>query len=145
MEITLSLSLPQDSISVPVVRRVLRNSLRTLGVTEECVSDIEIALTEACTNVLDHSRADDDYDVVLRVVDDCCQLDIVDVGGGFDANGHGHAEADAGAEEGRGIQLMRALVDSLHFHRGERHGTVVHFEKQLRIEPSSPLDRLTHH
>lgn len=142
MEITCTLSLPQDAISVPVVRRVLRTSLRALGVTEECVSDIEIALTEACTNVLDHARAEDDYKVVARIVDDCCLLDIVDVGAGFDADGHGHIEAEITAEQGRGIQLMRALVDSVRFQRGDTHGTVVHFEKQLDVEPASPLDRL---
>ena len=61
MEIRFTLQLPRDALSVPVVRRVLNSSMRTLGVAEDCLTDIEIALTEACTNVLDHAAAGDEY------------------------------------------------------------------------------------
>ena len=56
-----------------------------LGVEADCVSDIEIALTEACTNVLDHVGADDEYDVTLQVRDDLCVIEVIDTGHGFDA------------------------------------------------------------
>src|SRR4029079_5946899 len=51
VEIKFTLQLPRDALSVPVVRRVLNSSMRTLGVADECLTDIELALTEACTNV----------------------------------------------------------------------------------------------
>lgn len=56
MEIKLTLSLPRDEISIPVVRRVRTQAMRALGVLDRCTHDIEIALTEACANVLQTRR-----------------------------------------------------------------------------------------
>ena len=44
-----------ETLSVPVMRRVLGDTLRGLGVDEESVYDLLLAATEACTNVLQHS------------------------------------------------------------------------------------------
>src|SRR3954471_24471502 len=63
MELKLTLALPRDQLSVPLARRILKRSLDSLGIDDETVSDIELALTEACTNVLDHARGHDDYTV----------------------------------------------------------------------------------
>lgn len=131
MDFTLTLALPRDEYSVPVARRVLRGTLSVLGVTEEVCHDIEVALTEACTNVLDHAADSDLYEVSAGVHGAVCVIEVVDRGGGFDATTRGHFDADAGAEDGRGIQLMRALVDTVTFTSRPQVGTVVHLEKKL--------------
>jgi serine/threonine-protein kinase RsbW len=142
VEIKFTLQLPRDALSVPIVRRVLNSSMRTLGVAEDCLTDIEIALTEACTNVLDHATAGDEYQIVAGLDDRACVIEVVDTGRGFDADHLGHAEADPSAEEGRGIQLIRALVDRVHFKSRPERGMVVHLEKQLDYIEGSPLQRL---
>ena len=142
MEIKFTLQLPRDALSVPVVRRVLNSSMQTLGVAEDCLTDIEIALTEACTNVLDHAAAGDEYEVVAGLDDNACVIEVVDTGRGFDADRLGHAEADPSAEEGRGIQLIRALVDRVHFRSRAESGTIVHLEKELQFVEGSPLQKL---
>jgi serine/threonine-protein kinase RsbW len=142
VEIKFTLQLPRDAMSVPVVRRVLNSSMRTLGVAEDCLTDIEIALTEACTNVLDHATAGDEYEVVAGLDDSACVIEVIDTGRGFDADHLGHAEADPSAEEGRGIQLIRALVDKVHFRSRPERGMIVHLEKQLDFTEGSPLQRL---
>ena len=142
MEIKFTLQLPRDALSVPVVRRVLNSSMRTLGVEEDCLTDIEVALTEACTNVLDHATAGDEYEVVAGLNDSACVIEVIDTGRGFDADHLGHAEADPSAEEGRGIQLIRALVDKVHFRSRAERGMIVHLEKELQFEEGSPLQRL---
>lgn len=142
MEIKFTLQLPRDALSVPVVRKVLQSSMRTLGVAEECLMDIELALTEACTNVLDHAAAGDEYEVVAGLDDNACVIEVVDAGRGFDADHLGHAEADPSAEEGRGIQLIRTLVDRVHFRSRPERGMIVHLEKQLEFIDGSPLQRL---
>ena len=143
MEIKLTLALPRDEFSVPVIRRVLRSSMDTLGVAPDVVSDIELALTEACTNVLDHSGADDEYEVSAGIDNNVCVIEVVDRGTGFDGSHHGLRNADDGAEEGRGIQLMRALVDHVTFTSRPMDGTVVHLEKQLECVEGSVIKRLT--
>lgn len=142
MEVKVTLELPRDALSVPVVRRVLATSMQTLGVETECIEDIGVALTEACTNVLDHAAGDEEYQVVAGIDDNVCTILVVDTGRGFDAAHLGHAEADPNAEEGRGIQLIRALVDRVHFRPRPEDGMVVHLEKSLAFRDGSPIRQL---
>jgi serine/threonine-protein kinase RsbW len=144
MEIKLTLALPRDQLSVPVVRRILKSSLETLGIDAETTSDIELALTEACTNVLDHAGdVGTDYEVSAGIDGTMCVIEVVDRGAQvFDATLRGLADADPTAEEGRGIQLMRALVDRVTFVNQPKEGTVVHLEKQLSWAPGAVIEQL---
>ncbi|WP_244957357.1 ATP-binding protein, partial [Candidatus Frankia nodulisporulans] len=84
MEIKLSLSLPRDEISIPVVRRICTQSLKVLGVIRECIDDVELALTEACANVLIHAQIEDEYEVSVGVDNEVAVIEVSDRGGGFD-------------------------------------------------------------
>ena len=143
MEIKLTLALPRDEYSVPVARRVLARSMDVLGVDGTVVADIELALTEACTNVLDHAADTDEYEVSAGIDGTLCIIEVIDRGGGFDADSAGLAAADPSAEDGRGILLMRALVDKVTFTNRPQVGTVVHLEKQLTWGEDSVIRRLT--
>jgi serine/threonine-protein kinase RsbW len=143
VEIKLTLALPRDEYSVPVARRVLARSLDALGVAQTVVADIELALTEACTNVLDHAIDTDEYAVSAGIDGTLCILEVVDRGRGFDGAARGLEHADPSAEDGRGIQLMRALVDKVTFTSRPQDGTVVHLEKQLVWDEGSLIKRLT--
>jgi len=143
VEIKLTLALPRDEYSVPVARRVLARSLDVLGVAETVVADIELALTEACTNVLDHAADSDEYEVSAGIDGTVCIIEVIDRGSGFDSAGAGLDDADPAAEDGRGIQLMRALVDKVTFTSRPQVGTVVHLEKQLVWDEDSVIRHLT--
>ena len=143
MEIKLTLALPRDEYSVPVARRMLSRSLDVLGVDERVVADIELALTEACTNVLDHAGDTDEYEVSAGIDGVLCILEVIDRGVGFDGADRGHVAAEPTAEDGRGIQLMRALVDKVTFTSRPQVGTVVHLEKRLVWDENSAIRRLT--
>jgi serine/threonine-protein kinase RsbW len=66
-----------EAVSVPVMRRVLGDTLRGLGVDEESVYDILLAATEACTNVLVHGgRRIRGYAVVTSVGPVRCQVEV---------------------------------------------------------------------
>lgn len=144
MEIKLTLALPRDELSVPVARRVLRQAMDVLGVRKGITSDIEVALTEACTNVLDHAEGAEEYEVSAGIDGDVCVIEVIDRGPGqFDPEALGLADADGNAEEGRGIQLMRALVDRVHFDSRAQVGTVVHLEKRLEWHDDSVIKALT--
>ena len=75
---------PRETISVPVMRRILGQTLDMLGVHEECVADLLLAVTEACTNVLRHSGPGFRYEVTATVGKHSCVLEVVDNGRGFD-------------------------------------------------------------
>jgi serine/threonine-protein kinase RsbW len=83
-DVRFCLVFPRDTISVPVMRHVLGDTLRKLGLAEESVSDLLLAVTEACTNVLQHSGPGRGYEVVAIVGKNRCVLEVVDAGRGFD-------------------------------------------------------------
>jgi serine/threonine-protein kinase RsbW len=143
MEIKLALALPREELSVPVVRRVLKASLESLGVETVVVHDIQVALTEAVTNVLDHATDGEEYEVSAGIDGNTCVIEIVDRGAGFDSSELGLGDAEPTAEQGRGIQLMRALVDKVTFTNVPTLGTVVHLEKRLEWKENSAIRRLT--
>lgn len=107
-------------------------------------SDIEISLTEACANVLDHAGPGDSYDVSVTIGPDSCELRVIDVGHGFD---HATVQSesrphDLDAERGRGLRLMHALVDHIELTSAPEEGTLVHLVKKLAFDDSSPARRL---
>jgi serine/threonine-protein kinase RsbW len=133
MHLRLRLLLPSEEGSVPVVRKVLSHALGVLGVARSCIDDVELAISEACTNVLDHAGPHDEYVVLAGIDGDACIIEICDEGSEFDepASAAEGTLIDADAEHGRGVQLMRALVDRLDFTVREDHGTVVRLQKSL--------------
>ena len=142
MEIDIALCLPRDAETVGIVRDIAVTALRRLGVSEACAEDVRIALSEACTNVIDHSRGDDQYEVRLQVDHRLCQVRVVDSGRGFDVGALATVEPDALSPRGRGVRLMRALVDSSHFESRPEAGTIVHLVKAMELDPDGALARL---
>lgn len=140
MNMKFSLELPREALSVPVIRRVLGDTLSDLGVVTECVSDILVAASEACTNAMRHGGPARRYEVVVSIADAYCVLKVVDRGAGFDPERVPAAEPDD--ETGRGIELMRALVDDVSVDTVPDHGTVVYLQKHLKWRDTAPLPRL---
>ena len=137
MLLRLKLSLPSDARSVPLARKVFRHTLDLMGVDGGCADDIELAISEACTNVLDHA-GDHEYEVTAGIEHDCCVVEVADRGTGFVSGDPVPAGAllDPEAESGRGVQLMTALVDELDFDHCQtrvsgRPGTIVRMSKAL--------------
>lgn len=143
MKFEFALCLPRDGVTVPVVRHILGSALRHLGVGEECVEDVELVVTEACTNVLKHATdGGEEYEVSVVVDDSDVEIAVSDHGGGFNHELIGLKEAPVGDEEGRGVNLMRVLVDRLQFVSDPRSGTVLHLTKALDFDGGSLLGRL---
>jgi serine/threonine-protein kinase RsbW len=131
MELSLALTLPRDEQTVPVARHLVRNAMEQVGVEPDCVYDFELALSEACTNVLHHSGPGDLYVVRLDMEDRIGRIRVVDVGHGFDSARLQATDTLPEAERGRGLGLMHALVDRVQFTSRPEAGTIVALEKAL--------------
>lgn len=131
MRMSVRLKLPREVDSVPAVRRLLRCALTILHVDRQASTDLEIALTEACANVVHHATGADGYEVHLDVGDDMCAIDVVDGGAGFDPATAGAQTPDTERDRGRGLFLIRALSDSVRMDSRPRHGSMIHFEKRF--------------
>jgi serine/threonine-protein kinase RsbW len=76
---------PHEALSVPVMRKVLGDTLRRLGADEEGVSDLLLAVTEACTNVLRHGAPGPRYEVVARIGQRGCMIQVLNDQRGLDS------------------------------------------------------------
>ena len=142
VEFKVVLFLPRDAASVPISRQVLDGCLETLGVTADTRTDIALALTEACANVVLHAGAADEYEVMARATDDQCVIEVVNTGSGPAVL---HAPSDpvpVTAEHGRGLKIIDALTDNMRLTGNGR--TTVHFEKALEWVPGAPGEHLSH-
>jgi serine/threonine-protein kinase RsbW len=138
VKIDFTVRLPVDAQSVPLVRGLLRQALEHLDVVSSGIEEIVLALTEACANVVHHAGEHDEYQVDVSIDDQICRISVLDEGPGFDVD-EVTAQSPSALEGGRGLVLMRALVDQLQFLEAEdgRHGVVL--EKQLITSPKLRL------
>jgi serine/threonine-protein kinase RsbW len=83
-DVEFCLVFPRESLSVPVMRRVLGDTLSRIGVDGRCIDDLLLAVTEACTNVLRHAGPGRRYELVAHVGAERCLVEVVDSGRGFD-------------------------------------------------------------
>lgn len=132
MRIDLEVRLPRDATSVPIVRRMLRSCLTDLGASEDTCLELELAVDEACANVIMHATAADDYQVRVTIADQRCSVDIVNAGASaFPLSDATPADPAATAEHGRGLQIINAIVENLELNGHEHNATELHFEKHL--------------
>jgi serine/threonine-protein kinase RsbW len=136
---------------VPVMRRVLGDTLLGLGVDDDSVYDILLAATEACTNVLTHAgRQARGYVVLTSVGAVGCQVEVADDGAGLPSRGTDSQPAPAPIpaaeiplaqlpESGRGLAVMRACVDNVTLDSRPGRGTVVTMRKHIRWPADAPL------
>ncbi|HYZ30161.1 MAG TPA: SpoIIE family protein phosphatase, partial [Thermoleophilaceae bacterium] len=117
------IELPAEAETLPPVRRVLARWLRQVGADDREVADLLIAVTEACTNAIEHANAPRHaaFQVSAEAEGSGVSLEVRD---------YGEWRAPRGANRGRGTALMAALTDSAVVERSPR-GTVVRLYKRL--------------
>ena len=137
MSIWWSLHLRREAASVPLARKLLIGTMETAGVDPEISFDLSVALSEACANAVEHAGSATGYSVTAQIDGDCCRIEVADAGPGILRDRFRHpsrplTHPGRHAEHGRGLILIEALVDHVHFHDRPGHGTVVAFDKVLK-------------
>ena len=124
-------SLPSDVTAISPFVDKLMVLLRKCGCVPEGESDVEIALREALANAIIHGNHEDPrkhVHVTCRCEPDEVSIAVKDEGQGFDMNKMADPTApeNIGSVHGRGIYLMKALMDEVRFEEG---GVVVDMRK----------------
>jgi anti-sigma regulatory factor (Ser/Thr protein kinase) len=138
--IALEWSLPSEVAAFSPFVDKLTLLLRNCGCVSEGVSDIEIALREALANAIVHGNHEDRrkyVHVICRCEPDEVSIAVKDEGNGFDIHNVPDPTAPENIESvhGRGIHVMKALMDEVRFEEG---GVVVHMRKSASEAPKLP-------
>lgn len=128
----LELRIPADMRYISLVRRGIRNLAESTGFPREDAADVEVAVGEAVTNSVLHGSpkgAAADVVVKCRMTDDCLVVEVEDQSPAEKLPAQSD-ECDPSLEGGRGVLMMRALMDECHDCRTER-GIKITMSKQL--------------
>ena len=121
--IALECSLPSEVTAISPFVDKLMFLLRTCSCVPEGVRDVEIALREALANAIIHGNHEDrrkHVHVICRCGPDEVSIAIKDEGSGFDIDKvpDPTAPENIGSVHGRGIHVMKALMDEVRFEEG---------------------------
>jgi anti-sigma regulatory factor (Ser/Thr protein kinase) len=123
----LELRLPAEPASLALMRRALERWLTAVGVNDEIAYEIKVACGEACMNCVEHAYPPGDGDFVVRAsnLEREVELEVRDFGFWRPPRGN--------SDRGRGLELMRRLMDSMKVVPGPE-GTTVHLRRRTRTE-----------
>jgi serine/threonine-protein kinase RsbW len=96
---------------------------RRVQFSEEEIYDIITAVGEVCDNAIEHGRSELGIDVEYAMTPGEFRVQVQDYGSGFDPSGRGETPPDVFAESGRGIFLMKHLMDGLEIESSPGRGT----------------------
>jgi len=123
----LDLEVVGDEPSLRAFRGMLRRWLAAAGAAPEEVQDVTMAANEAIQNAIEHAHAltRRAVDVLLDRSDGTIEVRVRD---------HGTWRPPRESQRGRGLPLMRALMDTVTLDQG-KHGTTVTLRRALGVQP----------
>ena len=128
---------------IELVDLVAAATLTHLGFEEEVADKVCLAIREAVANAIQHGNQLEPQriaQVALAIGEEYLDIVIKDEGGGFDPE---NVPDPLAAENllkptGRGIFLMRRLVDAVDFEFDDNGATVVRLRKRIPQPPERP-------
>ncbi len=117
------------------VERITNEIAREVGFSESNVDDLSIAVTELFNNAVHHGNKNDvnkEVSMGFCCRDDVLLITVADEGSGFrpEKIDDPLAPENLLSDSGRGIYLVRMLMDRIHFHFTE-NGSKIVIEKNI--------------
>jgi serine/threonine-protein kinase RsbW len=139
---TMSLRFPARPEYLVLGRLALSALARTEPISDQDLSDLKLALTEGCSNVVRHAYEGGTgfVDVQYELGEGYIAITITDDGVGYDVDTVvGEPEPRPAGDGGLGLGIIRAVSDHLEIHsRHAKGGSSIRFVKTLeRVEAPS--------
>ena len=136
MWLDLMLRLPSEAASVRAARRAVECALESVEVERRACDEVALAVSEACSNVVQHSGRVRGYSVSMVTDDDCCVVEVADHGRGIDTEGLTDRPPELSAERGRGLHIIRAVMDDVQIWSDPAGGSTIRMVKRpLQFRP----------
>ena len=131
----LTLHMPADQDTLPVVRQALRSLGESVDADTESLEDAELAVTEACANAVEHAYQGDPGDIEVSFLPEESQLRV-----SVADRGIGIPEEIVSRGEGRGygLPMIESIATSVEF--AGRDGTQVRMAFPLGRSETATVD-----
>jgi serine/threonine-protein kinase RsbW len=133
-ERSVRLIIPAKAEYITLGRLALTAIARVRPLSEETLSDLKLALTEACTNSVRHAYEGRTgvVEIVYHLEPDRLVVEVTDDGDGFSVDDVDTADNGDLSEGGLGIAIIRALADEVEIGPGDAGGSRLRFVKFLQ-------------
>lgn len=142
----LRLQAPGHGSYLAYIRTIIGDLARKVGFPDDEVAKIEMAVDEACANVVEHAYApkkewhwkhrDPEIHLDVRAEDSRLVIEINDHGQRFDFTSYNPADIESRIKEmqpgGYGIFIMRKFMDEVHYSSDDATGNTVRLVKYLK-------------
>jgi serine/threonine-protein kinase RsbW len=121
-ERTFTLQVPSSTENLALIRDFVTTVGKQAGLSPAEVAQLELAVDEACANVMEHAYGCDmtkEVSVRATLDGDAVEIDVIDTGEGFDPSQIPQLELDQLISNrksgGLGMRLMKTLMDEVHY------------------------------
>ncbi len=121
-EQTFALNVPSSTGNLALIRDFVTRIGSQAGLDDTEVAKLELAVDEACANVIEHAYEHDaTKQVLIRAIfdEETLRIEVVDTGKGFDPNSIPEEDIRRLAAErktgGLGLRLIKSLMDEVHY------------------------------
>lgn len=126
--------------NVPVAMECVAESARAAGLDEQVLCQIQVAVDEACANVVAHAYGGmepGNMEVSCQIEDQCLVIRVRDWGKGFAPNDVPEPDVTAPLEErclgGLGLFLIRQFMDEVSYTFDAEQGNELTMIKRLQV------------
>lgn len=133
----IELKVPCRAEYVRTIRRAVAEFAQSCGLPRTDIEEIEVAISEAVSNVVRHAYVDCDRSPSVRVK--CSRsssgliIEVIDRGRGFAAPADGVTpDVDMNRDGGLGIILIKSLMDRVSYVSSPEEGTRIRMRKHWR-------------
>ncbi len=109
------------------VARLVCSTIQAPVTDPDLADDVELAVSEACTNAIRHapkSEGEDKVIVRLRAYSDRLVVEVMDHGEGFDLESVPEPRFDEHPENGYGTYVIRTIMDEVRYEQGSAGNTL---------------------
>jgi serine/threonine-protein kinase RsbW len=132
------LQVPSSTENLAIVREFLKSVGHQAGMDDDEVAKVQLAVDEACSNVIEHAYGhDSSKEVMVRVSFDheMLRIEVVDTGQGFDPSLIPTQELEELAAQrktgGLGVRLIQKLMDEVHYEVGPGKKNQIRMVKKI--------------
>lgn len=122
LEKTFTLQVPSSTENLVMIRDFVTSIGEQAGMTPSEVAQLELAVDEACANVIEHAYGRDmtkEVSVRATLDEHAVEIDVIDTGQGFDPTAIEHVELGrliaSRKSGGLGMRLMKTFMDEVHY------------------------------
>ena len=134
-----TLHVPSSTENLALIREFVSTIGKQAGMDEQEIGKLELAVDEACANVIEHAYGHDTAkEVIVRATFDAeeMRIDVEDTGRGFDPLSVPPAKLERLVAErksgGLGMRLMRTLMDEVRYEIEPGKKNELHMVKRIK-------------